>query len=214
VSKKVREFAKLYKIKLLNSYPYYAQTNGQAESSNKTLIKLLKKKIEENPRRWHEVLSKALWAHRILRHGATKVTPFELVYGQEAVLLVEVNLDAYRLVKQNDLSAVVYHYFMMDNIDEVTDIRLKALKEIEKDKVRVAKAYNKKVKRKSFQVGELVWKTILLIGSKSNQFGKWSPNWDGPYKVIKVIFDNSYLLETLQGERLNRAFNRRYLKKY
>jgi hypothetical protein len=59
------------------------------------LIKLIKKKIEENPRRWHEVLSEALWAHRISRHGATKVTPSELVYGQEAVLLVEVNLDAY-----------------------------------------------------------------------------------------------------------------------
>jgi hypothetical protein len=39
---------------------------------------------------------------------------------------------------------------MMDNIDEVTDVRLKALKEIEKDKVRVTKAYNKKVKSKSF----------------------------------------------------------------
>jgi hypothetical protein len=51
VSKEVREFAKLYKIKLLNSSPYYAQANGQSESSNKTLIKLIKKKIEENPRR-------------------------------------------------------------------------------------------------------------------------------------------------------------------
>ena len=50
----------------------------------------------------------------------------------------------------------------MDNIDEVTDKRLKALKEIEKDKVRVAKTYNKKVKKsKSFQVGDLVWKIIL-----------------------------------------------------
>jgi hypothetical protein len=28
----------------------------------------------------------------------------------------------------------VYHDLMMDNIDEVTDVRLKALKEIEKDK--------------------------------------------------------------------------------
>ena len=46
----------------------------------------------------------------------------------------------------------------MDNIDEVTDVRLKALKEIEKDKARVVKAYNKKVRSKSFQVGELVWK--------------------------------------------------------
>jgi hypothetical protein len=101
-------------------------------------------------------LSKDLWAHRILRHGATKVTPFELVYGQEAVLPFKVNLDAYKLAKQNDLSAVMYHDLMMDNIDEVIDVRLKALKEIEKDKARVAKAYNKKVKRKSFQVGELV----------------------------------------------------------
>jgi hypothetical protein len=60
------------------------------------LIKLIKKKIEENPRRWHEVLSESLWAYCISKHDATKVTPFELVYGQEAVLPVEVNLDAYR----------------------------------------------------------------------------------------------------------------------
>jgi hypothetical protein len=114
------------------------------------LIKLIKKKIEENPIRWHEVLSEALWAYRISRHGATKVTPFELVYGQEAVLPVEVNLGAYRLAKQNDLDAVVYHNLMMDNIDEITDKRMRALKEIEKDKARVARDYNKKVRLKSF----------------------------------------------------------------
>ena len=71
ISKEVRDFAELYKIKILNSSPYYAQANGQAESSNKILIRLIKKKIEENPRRWHEVLSEALWTHRISRHGAT-----------------------------------------------------------------------------------------------------------------------------------------------
>ena len=78
ISNEVRVFAESYKIKLLNSSPYYAQANGQAESSNKILIKLVKKKIEENPKRWREVLSEALWAHRISRHGSTKVTPFEL----------------------------------------------------------------------------------------------------------------------------------------
>ncbi|MBS2634179.1 hypothetical protein KFY46_25985, partial [Salmonella enterica subsp. enterica serovar 1,4,[5],12:i:-] len=139
-----------YGIKLLNSSPYYAQANGQAESSNKVLIKLIKKKIEDYPKRWHEVLSEALWAHRISRHGATKVTPFELVYGQEAVLPVEVNLAAYRLAKQNNLDASTYCALMMDNIDDVTDKRLEALEEIEKDKRRVARAYNKKIKLKSF----------------------------------------------------------------
>ena len=70
------------------------------------------------------------------------------------------NLDAYRLAKQNDLTVVDYYDLMMDNIDEVSDKRLQALKEIEKDKLRVPRAYNKKVRAKSFQNGELVWKTI------------------------------------------------------
>jgi hypothetical protein len=178
------------------------------------LIKLIKQKIEQNPKRWHKVLSKALWDHHISRHGATKVTHFELVYSQEAVLLVEVNMDAYRLAKQNDFSAVDYYNSMIDNIDEVTDKRMKALKEIEKDKLRVARTYNKKVKGKSFQVGDPVWKIILPLGMKSNKFGKWSPSWEGPYRVIKVMFGNSYMMETLQGDRLPRPINGRYLKKY
>ena len=136
------------------------------------------------------------------------------MYGQEAVLPVEVNLDVYRLTKQNDLSAVDYHDLMMDNIDEVTDKHLKALKEIEKDKLRVARAYNKKVKLRSFQVGDPVWKTILPLGMKSNKFGKWSLSWEGPYKIIKVISGNSYMAETVQDERLPRAINGRYLKKF
>jgi hypothetical protein len=65
---------------------------------------------------------------------------------------------------------------MLDRIDEVSDERVKALGEIERDKLRVARAYNKKVKKKLFQVGDLVWKTILPIESRSNKLGKWSPN--------------------------------------
>ena len=106
-------------------------------------------------------------------------------------------------------SAVDYHDLMMDNIDEVSDKRLQALKKIEKDKLRVARAYNKKVRAKSFHVGELVWKTILPLGTKSNKFGKWSPSWEETYKIIKVIFGNSYLVETMQGECLPRALNGR-----
>ena len=82
---------------------------------------------------------------------------------------------------------------MMDNIDVVTDKRMKALKEIEKDKLRVARVYNKMVRAKSFQVGELVWKTILPLGTKSNKFGKWSPSWEG------VQDHQGYLREFLYG---------------
>jgi hypothetical protein len=97
MSHQVCEFAESPKIKFLSSLSYYAQANGQAESSNKTLIKFIKKKIEENPKRWHEVLSEALWAHRISKHSATKVPPFELVYRQEVVLPVELNLDTLQI---------------------------------------------------------------------------------------------------------------------
>jgi hypothetical protein len=64
-----------------------------------------------------------LWAHHISRHGATKVTPFELVYGQEVILPVEVNIGTYRLAKKNDLDFDTYYALMMDNIDEVIDKR-------------------------------------------------------------------------------------------
>jgi hypothetical protein len=117
------------------------------------------------------------------------------------------------LAKQNELSAIDYHDLMMDNIDEVINKRLQTLKEIEKDKIWVARAYNKKVKLKSFQVGVLVWKTILPVGTKDHKFRKWTPSWEGPYTIVKVIIRNSYMLKTLPGEHLSRALNGRYLKK-
>jgi hypothetical protein len=214
MSKEVREFAELYRIKLLNSSPYYAQANGHAESSNRTLISLIKKKISDNPKQWYKILSEALWAHRISKHGVTKVSPFELVYGQEAVLPVEINLNAVRFAKQNDLIVGDYYNSMIDNIDEVTDKRVTALGEIEKDKIMVAKDYNKKVKDKSFQVGDLVWKTVLPLRSKDWKFGKWSPSWEGPYKVIEVMLGNTYLLQTLEGKDLPKALNECFLKQY
>jgi hypothetical protein len=136
------------------------------------------------------------------------------VYAQEAVLPVVVNLGTYRLAKKNDLSVDTYYALMMDNIYEVTDKHLEALEAIEKDKRRVARAYNKRVKAKSFHVGDLVWKTILPIGSQSNKFCKWSPSWEGPYKVVRVFSGNSYMVESLQGQQLPMALNGRYLKKF
>jgi hypothetical protein len=63
---------------------------------------------------------------------------------------VEVNLDALRIARQNELLAVDYHYLMLNRLDEVSDERVDALGEIERDKLRVARAYNKRFKEKSF----------------------------------------------------------------
>ena len=89
---------------------------------------------------------------------------------------VEITLCAYRVASQNDLTVGEYHDLMMDNVDEVTDARLAAIKEIEKDKIAVTKAYNKKIKTKSFQIGDLVWMTVLPLKAKDRKFGKWSPS--------------------------------------
>ena len=60
ISEEFRKFADDTGFKLIRSSPYYAQANGQAEASNQSLIKLIKRKIDEYPRHWHEVLSEAL----------------------------------------------------------------------------------------------------------------------------------------------------------
>jgi hypothetical protein len=119
VSLEFREFDESMGIKLFNSSPYHAQANGQAEASSKIMIKLIQKKIDQKPRRWHSVLSEALWAYRMAPHGATKTTPYELVYGHHAVLLWEVLSDPRRVVLQKDLSSKDYSGLMMDELEDL-----------------------------------------------------------------------------------------------
>jgi hypothetical protein len=55
---------------------------------------------------------------------------------------------------------------------------------------------------------------ILPIGKRDNKFGKWSPSWEGPYMVSKVVPDNACFVKTLEGQELPKALNGKYLKKY
>jgi hypothetical protein len=176
ISDEFKKFATDMGIKLIRSSPYYAQANGQAEASNQSLIKLIKRKIDENPRCWHEVLSEALWAYRVSCHGATKTSPYHLVYGQEAVLPWEITAGSRRIEFQNELTAEEYAALMSDNVEDITELRLWSLEKIKENKAKVARAYNKKVKPKEFQVRDLVWEAVLPLGTKHAACGKWSPN--------------------------------------
>ena len=198
----------------LSSSPYYAQANGQAEASNQSLIKLIKRKIDEYPRRWNEVLSEALWAYRISCHGSIKTSPYHLVYGQDVVLPWEITAGSRRVEFQNDLSAEQYAALMNDNVEDLTELRLWSLEKIKENKDKVARAYNKKVRPKEFQVGDLVWEAVLPFGTKDRKYGKWSPTWHGPYKVDQVLPRNAYMLEELDGVKFPVAVNGQHLKKY
>jgi hypothetical protein len=130
------------------------------------------------------------------------------------VLPVEIVLQSLRLTGQGSLPAKEYHELMMDNIDDIPESRFKALEEIEKEKIKIAMAYNKHVMENLFQVGDLVWKMILLLGAQSGKFGKWSPSWEGPFRVIQVVPGNAYFVEDLEGHSLLKALNGKYLKRY
>jgi hypothetical protein len=73
---------------------------------------------------------------------------------------------------QDNLSTEEYKNLMLDRVDELHERQFDALRELEKEKLKVTKAYNKKVQEKSFQVENLVWKTILLVQARDNKFGK------------------------------------------
>jgi hypothetical protein len=45
-------------------------------------------------------------------------------------------------------------------------------------------------------------------------FGKWSPSWEGPFTVTRVVPGNTYFVESLKGEALPKAINGKYLKRF
>ena len=112
-----------------------------------------------------------------------------------------------RAKEPNDLSAEVYKNLVMDYLEDLSCLRLRALENIEANKLRIAKYYNKKVKIKQFSEGDLVWKVKLRIGSKDSKFSKWSPNWEGPYQIQRCAPGNAYIFETLREEKEFRQSN-------
>jgi hypothetical protein len=214
ISDEFKKFTADMGIKLIRSSLYYAQANGQAEAYNQSLIKLIKRKIDEHPRRWHEVLSEALWAYRVSCHGATRTSPYHRVYGQEAVLPWEITASSRQIEFQNELTAEEYAALMSDNVEDITELRLWSLEKIKENKAKVARVYNKKVKPKEFQVGDLVWEAVLPLGTKDAAYGKWFPNWHEPYRVDQVLPGNAYMLEELDGVKFSVAVNGQHLKKY
>eukprot|EP00253_Pinus_taeda_P003589 PITA_03589 len=77
-SKKIIKFCHKYHITLGHSTAYYPQGNGLAESSNKSLINIIKKLLEENKNNWHRKLTYALWADRLSTKKSIGMSPYEL----------------------------------------------------------------------------------------------------------------------------------------
>ncbi|XP_075515606.1 uncharacterized protein LOC142550255 [Primulina tabacum] len=170
--------------------------------------------MEENLRDWPRLLSKTLWAYRTSKRTATGVSHFSLTFGHDAVLPLEIMVPSMRVAKQNELSLEHYNEAMIMELEELDELRIQAYNALLLQKQKVSRIYNKRVNRKSFHEGELVWKTILPLGTKDRELGKWSPNWEGPFKVHKVLDGNAYWLSSLDGHPHKRCINDKYLKPY
>ncbi|XP_070017289.1 uncharacterized protein [Nicotiana sylvestris] len=83
-------FLEAHKIKRILSTPYHPTGNGQAKSTNKTIIQNLKKRLDDAMGKWREVLPEDLWAYRTTLKSSTGDTPFSLVYGSEDLITIEV----------------------------------------------------------------------------------------------------------------------------
>jgi transposase InsO family protein len=86
------KFCEQFHISLIHSTPYYPQRNGLAESSNKILIKLIKRLLEDNKRAWDSKIKFSLWANRVTTKKPLGTSPFQLVYGTEAVFPTQLAL--------------------------------------------------------------------------------------------------------------------------
>ena len=103
---------------------------------------------------------------------------------------------------------------MFDELNDLDEERLLALENIIRQKERISRFYDKKVKSKKFSVGDLVWKVILPTERKSKRFGKWSPNWEGPFEIEKVFTNNAYSIRDPATTSRIMSVNGKYLKIY
>ncbi|XP_058757861.1 uncharacterized protein LOC131631097 [Vicia villosa] len=210
----MQEFSQEVVIKLLTSTPYYAQANGQVEAANKVIISLIKKHVGKKPKSWHQSLDQALWACRTSLKEATGTTPFRLTYGHDAVLPVKIYVQSVRIQRQHEIPSEDYWSMMTEELVDLDEERMLALNSLRRQKDKVARVYNKKVKNEVFAINDLVWEVILPMDKNDRVLGKWSPNWEGLFKVIQVFTNNAYELEELSPDRRVIKVNGKYLKGY
>ena len=81
------------------SAPYHPQENGQTESTNKTLCTIITKLITTIRNDWEMLLQPVLWVYRVAYKSSIGTTPFNLVYGMNAMLPMDFLIPTLRVAK-------------------------------------------------------------------------------------------------------------------
>ena len=206
----IKKFCDTKGIKLIHSAAYYPQCNGQAESTNKTIMANIRKKLDKKKGNWAKILPSVLWAYRTTPRTATGESPFAMTYGVEAVLPIEARIHTMRTkAVETDQNTELQHF----DLDTVEGRRDKARMKLEQYRQTWKKSYNKKVRNRRFIVGELVLKKQFSTTNERNA-GKFKANWEGPFVIREVGLAGNYTLDTIDGKEVKYNCNILHLKKY
>jgi ribonuclease HI len=169
-----REFCEELGIHNHYSSPGHPQANGQVEVTNRSLLKMIKTRLEGAKGLWPEELSNILWAYRTTARTPTGETPFRLTYGTEAVIPVEIGLTTWRTNNYDEGSNDAQLRSNLDLVDEVRDLAEARTRVYQQ---RMARYYDRRVKHREFGVGDLVLRKVTLATKDPTQ-GKLGPTWE------------------------------------
>ena len=85
----VESLAKLYGVQKLRTSSYHAQTNGQVEQMNQTLIHMIGKLDEEKKAHWSEYLPELLLSYNSTSLAVTGYSPHFLLFGRKPRIPVD-----------------------------------------------------------------------------------------------------------------------------
>jgi transposase InsO family protein len=172
VSGPFREFCEQYGIRNHFSTPAYPQGNGQAESSNKTLLDGIKKRLEKAKGRWVEELPNILWTYWTTPRCSTGETPFSLTYGVEAVIPLEIGLPT---IRTEYYDPVTNETSLATDLDLAEEKRDSALIHLAAYQNGLRRIYEKRINPRELAVGDLVLRKVM--GAKQDStHGKLGPN--------------------------------------
>ncbi|XP_038977811.1 uncharacterized protein LOC120108299 [Phoenix dactylifera] len=187
----------------------HPQTNGETDVTNRTILQGLKARLDRSKGQRVKDLYNVLWAYRTMFRLSTGETPFNLAYGTEAVIPLEIGLPSPR-VEHHDANSNSSQ--LRNNLDLVEETREAARVCMVRYKRKMAQYYNSRVKAKLFKVGDLILRRAGA--SQPTEQGKLAPNWEGPYRIARVQRPGAYKLESLEGTPILRSWNSENLRMY
>ncbi|KAM3016053.1 hypothetical protein FF2_000114 [Malus domestica] len=110
----------------------------------------------------------------------TQATPYSLVYGVEAVLPLESQIPSLRMAIQEGLTDEENAKLRLQELEALDERRLEAQQHLECYQAWLSKAFNKKVRPRSFQIGDLVLALRRPIITTHKTKSKFTSKWDGP----------------------------------